>query len=187
MQVNEAMAIIKDRLSYKRYQHCVGVGETAVKMSQIFKVGDVHKIKVCGLLHDYARDMTAGELLEIAEKNNLISHPVERDVPDLLHGPVAAFLLKRDWDVNDQEILDAIKCHTLGAVNMSDFVKIVFLADMIEPGRKYPGVEELRAVAFQNLDRAVLLGTENTIKYCLERKLILHPLTIEVRNSYLLK
>lgn len=185
MRVNQAMALVKDRLSDKRYRHSVGVGETALEMGRLFNVEDLEKIQVCGLLHDYARDMAPGDLLEIADKNNLIKHPVERELPDLLHGPVAAFLLERDFGVGDEEVLDAISCHTLGAVNMSDFAKIIFLADMIEPGRRYPGIEELKAAALKNPDLAILIGVENTIKYCLGKNKILHPLTIEVRNSYL--
>lgn len=84
-------------------------------------------------------------------------------------------------------VLQAISCHTLGSVQMNELDKILFLADMIEPGRCYPGVGELRREAFLDLDRAMLLALESSIRYCLETRKILHPLTVEVRNTFLKK
>jgi len=184
MQVNKALLVIESRLSEKRYQHSVQVADTAQIMAEKFDLNS-QKAYLTGLLHDYARDMPFSELIEIAEKNQLMLHPLEKAVPELLHGPVGAFLLLRDMGVQDEEILNAVKHHTLGAVQMSDFEKVIYLADMIEPGRKYPGVEELRKLAYKNLDQAMLFGLENTIKYCLEKKKILHPQTVEVRNWFL--
>ncbi len=186
MEADKALEIVRLRLSKKRYQHSRQVADTAVQMAKKFGI-DESQAYLAGLLHDYARDLPTVELLEIAEKNHLISHQVEREVPDLLHGPVGALLLEKDLALKDKAILTAIKHHTLGAVGMSDLEKIIFLADMIEPGRSYTGVAELRELALIDLDEAMLLGLESSIEHCLEAGKILHPETIEARNCFLQK
>ncbi len=186
MQADQAVEIIRLRLSKKKYQHSRQVADTAVQMARRFGI-DESRTYLAGLLHDYARDLAANELLEIAEKNALISHQVEREVPDLLHGPVGAFLLEKDLLIKDEDILSAVRHHTLGAVPMTDLEKVIFIADMIEPGRSYTGVGELRELAFKDLDEAMLLGLESSIQHCLKAGKILHPITIEARNCFLQK
>ncbi len=186
MDADRALELIKARLSSKRFQHSVQVANTAVRMARRYGL-DESRANLAGLLHDYARDLPADKLLEIAEENHLVFHQVERSLPDLLHGPVGAFLLEEDLGIKDEGILTAVRHHTLGAVDMNDLDKIIYLADMTEPGRNYPGVEELRKLSYEDLDRAMLWGLEDTIKYCLDEKKILHPGTVEVRNCFLLK
>ncbi|NLG32251.1 MAG: HD domain-containing protein, partial [Syntrophomonadaceae bacterium] len=108
-------------------------------------------------------------------------------VPDLLHAPVGALLLEKELGITDGEILTAVSNHTLGAPSMGELDKIIFLADMIEPGRDFPGIERLSCLALRNLDEGMLFALEVTIKYCLQEKRILHPRTIETRNYFLLK
>ena len=130
MQVNKALEVIESRLSEKRYQHSVQVADTARFMAEKFDLNP-QKAYLTGLLHDYARDMPYSELIEIAEKNQLLLHSLEKTVPELLHGPVGAFLLLREG-IQDEEILNAIKHHTLGAVQMSDFEKVIYKKSFVD-------------------------------------------------------
>ncbi|HHV15770.1 MAG TPA: HD domain-containing protein [Gelria sp.] len=180
----EALAIIKSRLSNRRLQHSLQVAVEARELAVNFGVSP-QKAYLTGILHDYAKGMPASELLNIATVNNLLEHEVDRLVPDLLHAPVGAFLLKTELGIDDEEILQAVKCHTLGSLHMSALDKIIYLADMIEPGRDFPGLERLKCLAWRNLDEGMLFGLESTIKYCLDQQRIIHPLTIEVRNHFL--
>jgi len=180
----EAIAIIGARLSPRRYEHSLQVAQVAQSMAEHYDV-DPDKAYLTGILHDYAKGIPASELLSLAINNNLLSYEVERLVPDLLHAQVGAFLLKKELAIDDEEILKAVRNHTLGNLNMSKLDQIIYLADMIEPGRDYPGVERLRCLAWKSLDQGMLFGLESTIKYCLEQGRILHPLTIEVRNYFL--
>jgi predicted HD superfamily hydrolase involved in NAD metabolism len=65
---------------------------------------------------------------------------------------------------------------------MSDLDKIIYLADMIEPGRDFPGIERLRCVAERDLDQAMVIGIESTLRYCMDTHKLIHPRTILVRN-----
>lgn len=187
INAQQASDIILRRLSPRRYQHSLDVARTAADLADHYGV-DRDKSYLTGILHDYAKDLKPAELLHIAGENGLIDCEVERQVPDLLHAPVGACLLQKELGVEDPEILKAVRAHTMGSLTMSTLDKIIFLADMIEPGRnQYPDLEYLRRLVFVDLDQAMLLGLDSTIRYCLDRRALLHPLTIEVRNIYLQK
>ncbi len=183
----DAINIIKTRLSGHRYRHCLAVAQTARDLAQLYGV-DGDKAYLTGILHDYAKNLTDSELLAIAGPDEQIADATEKKMPELLHAPVGACLLTRELAIEDQEILEAVKSHTLGAMNMSPLAKIIFLADMIEPNRDmYPDLERLRQMARCNLDEAMLLGLDSSIRYCLDRRVMLHPRTVAVRNTFLQK
>mgnify|MGYP000993581248 FL=1 len=180
----EALVVISTRLSSRRYNHSLQVAQVAREMAGHYGA-DPDKAYITGLLHDYAKGMPAPELLKIAVAHNLLEDEVDSLVPDLLHAPVGAFLLRSELAIDDEEVLQAVKRHTLGALRMSDLDKIIYLADMIEPGRDFPGLERLKCLAWRDLDEGMLFGLESTIKYCLDEHRILHPLTVRVRNYFL--
>jgi predicted HD superfamily hydrolase involved in NAD metabolism len=187
LKASEAIQIVQGRLSERRFQHSLNVAQLAAELAVSFGV-DSEKAFLVGILHDYAKDLNGDELLLIAEDNGLIDNEVERQAPDLLHAPVGALLIEKELGIKDTEILRAVRVHTLGSVKMSILDKIIFLADMIEPDRKaYPDLERLRQLSRSSLDEAMLLGLESTIRYCLDRRMILHPHTVSVRNVFLQK
>lgn len=180
----EAKIIIEEKLSKNRFIHSCNVADVAVKLAKQYGV-DEETAYLAGLLHDYAKGLSGDMLLKIAEENGLIEDEIEYLIPDILHATVGAFLLKKDGLIDNKEILQAVQNHTLGALEMTDLDKIIFLADMIEPGRDYPTMDRLHCLAFKNLDEAMLFGLESTIKYCIEKNRLLHPKTIAVRNKFL--
>lgn len=183
---NELIDIVRFRLSKNRFQHSLQVARVAKEMAERFGI-DPDKAYRAGILHDYAKGIASQELIAIAQANNMALGEVDELVPDLLHAPVGAFLLEKELGITDGEILAAVSNHTLGSPSMGDLDKIIFLADMIEPGRDFPGIERLSCLALRNLDEGMLFALEVTIKYCLQEKRILHPRTIETRNCFLLK
>lgn len=183
-RLNEIQEELRQKLSARRMQHTLGVADTAGQLALRYGFS-MEKARLAGLLHDYARGRSPKELLGIAEAAGLISDPADRLSPDLLHGPVAARLIPFEFGIEDPEVLQAVAVHTLGAENMSRLDKIIYLADLIEPARDYPGVEYLRALAETDLDRAVFYGFNQTLAYCLQRNLFIHPQTVRARN-YLL-
>lgn len=149
--------------------------------------GNPDQAYLAGILHDYARDLSGSELLALARCHNLIEDEIEVLVPELLHARVGAWSLRWELGLDDEDLLTAVECHTLGAEEMNKLAKIIFLADMIEPGRRpYPALENLRRLCSADLDKAMLVGLESTISYCLERGRLLHPLTVRSRNAFLL-
>jgi len=184
LESKQALQIIKFKLSKRRFEHSVAVAREAREMAASFGA-DEEKAYLAGILHDYAKGISGPELLAIARENGLLTDDIEVSVPDLLHAPVGAYLLQKELGITDAEILAAVSKHTLGDYEMSTLDKIIFLADMIEPGRDYPGIERLSCLAGRNLDRAMVYGMDLTIRYCLERGRLIHPKTVRVRNRFL--
>jgi len=94
---------------------------------------------------------------------------------NLAHGKVAAVIIQRDYGICDEDIINAVKYHTTGRAGMSKLEKVVYLADAIEINRNYPGVEELRAIAFDGLDEACLAALKQSRSYIKERGLFFDP------------
>lgn len=184
MDYQDIFCWVKGLLSEKRFKHTVGVIETAIKLAQAYGVSE-DQARTAALLHDAARGLTGPVLLEKCREFGIEADVVEEAVPALLHGKLAACQAEQECGIKDQEVLQAIKHHTTGNKNMSNLDKIIFIADMIEPGRDFPGVIKLRELAFINLDEAVRAGLESTIRHVLDLGLVIHPASIEARNSLL--
>lgn len=167
-----------------RYEHSCLVKETAVKLAKKYKA-DTYKVKLAALLHDYARNYSNEKLIDIVNKNNIDVDKWEREIPELLHSPVAAFIANDEFGIKDKEILDAIRYHTIGRPKMSKIEKIIFLADIIEPSRDFTDINYIREAADNKLDKAVLLVCDFTIKYNIEQNKIIHPNTLLARNELL--
>ena len=103
----------------------------------------------------------------------------------MTHPFLGAEVAKREYGVEDEEALDAIRYHTTGRKNMGIIEKIVFLADYIEPNRKnFEGLEEAREICFKDIDKAMALVLRQTVEYVKERKRPLHPLSLEALSYY---
>lgn len=184
LDIDKIMPVLEARLSARRLQHSVNVARVAAGLAEQYGENR-DRAYFTGLVHDYAKGMSGDELLTTAESADLITDPVDRRLPDLLHAPVGAFLLRQDMGIEDDEILQAVSSHTLGNFNMSTLDKIIFLADMTEPGRDFPGIERLRCLTERDLDMAMLFGLELTLKYCIDQQRLIHPQTVQVRNVFL--
>lgn len=176
---------LKENLDSKRYAHSVSVRDTAVKMAEQFNE-DINKARIAGLLHDCAKNLRGYELINTAKKYGYNVSEIYQKSPQLLHGLVGAIISKEIMGVKDKEIFNAIAYHTTGRRNMTMLEKMIYLADYIEPLRKYPGVSEIRELTYNDINKAVLRSFDNTIKYVIDRGQMIHPNTIEGRN-YLIK
>lgn len=185
MEIENLKHQIRLSMSEKRYKHTIGVLETAVRLAGFYGA-DREKAGTAALLHDIARDVDTGELLRLSETFGVNADEIEKAVPDLLHGKVGAAIARKQFMVENDEVLNAIRFHTTGRRGMTVLEKIIFIADMIEPGRDFSGVKDLRDLAFIDLDRAIVAGIESTLCYILDRRLPIHPASIEARNFLLL-
>ncbi|KAB3537407.1 HD domain-containing protein [Alkaliphilus pronyensis] len=176
---------LKQVISKKRYKHTLGVVDVAVYLAN--KYGEnCNKAAIAALLHDYAKDFSEAKLRKHIKKNKIPVDDVLNCAYQLLHGKVAASIAKKRFGVTDIDILNAVEYHTTGRRGMTRLEKIIYLADFIEVGRSYPGVDELRVIAEEDLDKAVLKALNNTIIYVLDINQILHPNTIDARNQILI-
>lgn len=173
---------LKPLIPEKRYEHSLNVMKTAVKLAEKYNE-DIEKALVAGLLHDCAKGFTFQDLKDLAKKENFKIPKNTLDHPSTLHAPMGQVVAKKEFGVDDPEILSAIAKHTTGDKEMSTLDKIIFLADYIEPGRKTPGVDEIRELAAQDLDLAVLTAMNNTINYLTKQGRPINPITITARNE----
>lgn len=157
------------RLKPKRYQHTLGVYETAIELAGIYGA-DVQKAAISALLHDVAKHIALEELLQICEDYGLVLHSGESKSTALLHGKAGAILAKTNYQIDDGEIFDAIFYHTTGTVDMTLLTQIIFVADYIEPNRVHASnLEELRELAKCNLNKTTAIILRDTLNYLKEK------------------
>lgn len=184
ISMEDLLAWLKSNLSEKRYIHSIGTAECAKDLAVRFGQNP-EKAYMAGLLHDCAKCFPNEKLMEIIE-NNLHVEKVELMNYKTLHAPVSAFIAKNDFGVEDDEILSAIRWHTLGKIDMTDFEKIIFLADKVEPKtRDKDYLEEVREYLNEEdgLNKAMLKCYKETIKSLVKRDLKICPVTIDIYNN----
>lgn len=149
----------------KRYEHTLSVAYTAANLAACHGENIDHAL-MAGMLHDCAKCLSDEKLLDICEKQHIPVSRAEHQKPSLLHAKVGSHLAEKKYQVTDHNILNAIHNHTTGRPGMSLLEKIVFVADYMEPERRQaPRLEQIRRMAFANLDRAVLMILEDTLEY----------------------
>lgn len=176
---------LKNNISHKRYVHSLNVSATAVKLAELYNC-DAVKTEIAGLVHDCVRESGIEIMFNYLAKENIAADDLTLSVKELLHGPAAIHLCRKVFGIEDEEILNAVRYHTTGKENMSLLEKIIYLSDFIEPARSFDGVEELRRAAAKNLDKALLLAYNSSIKYIISKNGLIHMNTILARN-YVLK
>ena len=176
---------LKATLEEERFEHSIGVMEMAVKLAKLYGA-DEKKAELAGLLHDLAKNIPYDDMYKMCEDFGIELDEIIMKQPGLVHAFLGAYLAKRDYGIDD-EIYDAIYYHTVGKPNMSLLTKIIYISDSIEKNRNYDGVEELRNLAFEDLDRALVVQIDNTIRSVLKKRTLLHTNTIDTRNYYLEK
>jgi predicted HD superfamily hydrolase involved in NAD metabolism len=185
MERNKALEIVKKQLTEHRYQHTIGVMETAIRLAQQYGE-DPKKAELAAIFHDYAKFRDKEEMKSIIQEQQLGDELLQFN-SELWHAPVGAYLAEKEAGIHDPEILDAIRFHTSGRPNMTMLEKIVYLADYIEPGRHFPGVDEVRKTAENNLDKALIESIQNTIIFLMKKKQQIFPLTFFTYNDLLSK
>jgi predicted HD superfamily hydrolase involved in NAD metabolism len=184
MKPKQGRQLMEEKLGDELYRHCLGVAETAQTLANYYCV-DTEKAYIAGMVHDYGKLYSTQELLQKAKELKLPLDRMTLCQEKLLHAPVGAALLKIELGIDDPEISGAVAYHTTGRVGMTLLEKIIYLADFIEPGRVFAGVETIRKAAENNLNSALLLSVNSSIKSILDRDLMLHPRSVAFRNSLL--
>jgi predicted HD superfamily hydrolase involved in NAD metabolism len=169
-----ADVLARERLSDKRYSHTLRVADTAERLARIHGL-DPARVRLAALLHDAAREMEPDEFLRFAEEWDLAVGEPERESPKLLHAPVAAELARRELGVEDEEVLAAIRAHTVGEPGMGPLALALYVADKIEPARDYPSVERLRRLAQEDLHEAATEALRRVVAHNEQRDRPIHP------------
>lgn len=171
-------------LSIERYRHSLSVQQLARELACIHGA-DEAKASLAGLLHDCAKWMSPAQLLDSATRYGTQLDDIEREQTAILHPIIGAELAADMFGVEDAEILNAIRSHATGHGCMSLLDIILYIADYAEPLREYKAAEYVRALAYGNLDQAMLEATKQKIQYLLEQESLIHPRSIAARNSFI--
>jgi predicted HD superfamily hydrolase involved in NAD metabolism len=185
MNREKALRLVREQLTEHRYIHTIGVMDTSIELAKKYGV-DENKAELAAIFHDYAKFRDKEEMRNIILEQNmpqdLLAHHDE-----LWHAPVGAYLVEKEVGIKDKDVLEAIKCHTSGKINMTSLDKVLYVADYIEPGRDFPGVEEVRESAKASLDIAMIQAMKNTISYLLKRNQPVYPDTFHAYNDMTMK
>jgi predicted HD superfamily hydrolase involved in NAD metabolism len=171
----------REQLPLSRWEHTLRVVETAAILAERYGA-DKEKVDIAAILHDYCKFWTAEELI-FAIKQYKLPQDLLLYNQELWHGPVASVVASKELGIEDQEIIHAIFYHTTGRPNMSLVEKVVFLADYIEPARKFPGVDATRLLAQENLDDAIVLALKQMIQFLISSGQRVYPITYDTLNS----
>jgi predicted HD superfamily hydrolase involved in NAD metabolism len=182
MKREQLLEAVREQITKHRYEHTLGVMETAIELANKYGA-DKKKAETAAILHDYCKFWPEDKMREIIETTPGIPKDLLEHDKELWHAHVGAEVVRRDLGIDDEEVLNAIRYHTSGRENMTLLEKVVCLADYIEPGRQFPGVEELREAAKEDLDRALAKAFGNTITFLIGREKRVYPLTVLARNS----
>lgn len=179
---DQIIAKEKSNMDQARFEHCIGVSKTAKKLAKLNNY-DQDKAALAGFIHDYAKQVPVEQYRQAIKEQGF-----DQDLLNwnraIWHGIVGTYFIKRDLKINDPEILQAVWRHTTADVEMTTLDKIVFVADFIEPGRDFPGVEKARKVAYQNLDAGVAYELTHTLKFLIDKRSKIYPRTINAYNVW---
>ncbi len=179
----EYTAHLKDKLTEKRFVHSLNVAESSKELAKIYGY-DEEIAYTAGLVHDCCKDTPAGLQLSYMLENGAELTEIEISTAKLYHAMCGSIYVKKEFGIENQDVINAVRYHTTGRKNMSLLEKIVFIADFISAERDYNGVEIMREKAVKSLDEAIVEGLGFTIKDLIDRgERFVHPDTIDAYNE----
>lgn len=183
-KIIEIQQKLQHELDEERYQHTLGVMYTSAALA-MRHCCDMEQALLAGLLHDCAKCIPNEEKIHICQTQGIPISDVERANPSLLHAKLGAYLAKEQYQVTDSNVLNAISSHTTGRPEMTLLEKIVYIADYMEPGRRnLPNMEEVRFLAFQDIDACLLRILKDSLVYLKTRKMPIDPMTEQTYIYY---
>ena len=184
MKREKIMNEMRKSLPSGRFEHTLGVTYTAACLAMRYGE-DMEKARIAGLLHDSAKYMSSKEKIQTCLKNGLPVSEYEEKNPELLHAKLGAYLARKRYGIDDQEILSAITWHTTGKPDMTLLEKILYIADYMEPNRdQAPNLPKVRELAFKDLDECLFLILKDSITYLSGRSITIDPMTQKTYEYY---
>lgn len=183
MLYREYDELIKSRLKPNRYVHSKNVAKKAAELGKMFGC-DENRLYLAGLLHDICKNDTNENILNLFDEFGIILDNVTKSTPKLWHAIAGAVYVEKILKINDKDVISAIRWHTTGKPDMTDFEKIIFLADFISDERDYDGVEIIRKSVKNGLDEAVFVALRESIKWLCEDENALQTDSVNAYNYY---
>ncbi|MCH5348473.1 MAG: bis(5'-nucleosyl)-tetraphosphatase (symmetrical) YqeK [Oscillospiraceae bacterium] len=181
----EIIDILDIRLSKKRYQHSLNVAEEAGKLAEHYNYPDTEKAYIAGLLHDICKEIPKEEQLAMVSASDMDVTDVELVTPPLFHAIAGARYSEQVLNIDDEDILNAIRYHTVGRADMSRLEEIIYIADLISEDRNYKDVNKMRKYAYQSIEKAMLEALKFSITDVVGKGSMLPHHTIDAYNHYM--
>ncbi len=178
--MQQILAEMKNRMSEKRFAHTINTAEYARTLALRFGE-DPTSAYLAGLLHDCTKEWSEDAQLNFLTQRGIMVDSLQKLFPQLFHARSAAIVAKEEFGMSD-EVCSAIRWHTTGTAGMSRLDMILWLSDLIEPSRDFPGVEHLRELSETNLEEAVLAGMEHSLAYLEGRNQRIDGEMVNARN-----
>ena len=179
--INKIKKDLKEKLSKNRYEHSLRVADYCKRLAKIYKI-DENRAYLSGLVHDCAKNLEEFYMLNKKLNSDIIFDTEEKDNENLRHAPIGAVVCKDLYGIFDEEILSAVRYHTIAKENMTLLEKILFISDKIEPDRKYDTVDELRRLADFDIDRAIVKFLNDSFEYLEKKSQKVHHLSVKARD-----
>ena len=178
----EYIEILKERLTEKRFIHSLNVADSSRELARLYGY-DEEIAYTAGLIHDCCKDTPSGKQLAYMLENRADLSEIEISTPKLYHAMCGSIYIKKEFGIENEDMINAVRYHTTGRKGMSLLEKIVFIADFISAERDYDGVEIMREKAAKSLDEAIVEGLGFTIKDLIDRERVVHPDTVDAFNQ----
>ena len=178
-------ALLKEKLSEKRYLHSLNVADEAAKLAEYYNE-DSEIAYMAGLLHDICKEMPKDDMLNLLSGSDILSDDVFKSSPQIWHGFAAANYIQRELELLNTEIIDAVRYHSTASGHMSKIGEIIYIADLISIDRNYPELEKLREIAYRSLEEAMLESMAFIVSDLANKKRPALNDTLEAYNRYAL-
>jgi|ASRL01.1.fsa_nt_gi predicted HD superfamily hydrolase involved in NAD metabolism len=175
---------LKKKQSEKRFMHTLNVEKTAIELAKIHGADEV-RVSLAALLHDYAKNYPTEKKERLCEKYSIILSELEHENMDLAHSKLGAAIAKAKYDIEDEDVINAILFHTTGRPHMSLIEKIIYISDFIEPGRKeFPGLIKARKLAYEDIDKSLIKVLLLSINHLVDQEKPIDPVTEQAYEYY---
>lgn len=174
---------LKENLSQKRYIHSVNVAEECRKLAE--KYGDdPEKAYFAGLLHDVCKEFTDDEQRKLISESRFSVCREELETRSLWHAIAGAYFIKSVFGIEDIDIINSVRFHTVGRAGMTRLEEIVYLGDLISADRNYKDVDKMRKLAYLDINKAMLEAFVFSIKSVVKKGGLVPICTAEGYNFY---
>ena len=197
LEIDRLRDTVRSKMSDFRFAHTLGVEKMAVRLGEIYCPNKLDVLRVAALLHDITKELSVSEHTDIYARFGLEPSKEELSAPATLHSVTAALIIPEEYsEFADEEVIGAVKYHTVGRADMTLTEKLIFLADYIDGTRKYDDCIALREEFFSSdakkmtegeknihLNRVILHAFDLTVADIIKNKRILSAETVSARNS----
>ncbi len=183
MNIEKIQSELRKKMDAKRFHHTMGVMYTASALAMQEGIS-IEDAMYAGLLHDCGKIKNTDKQYKMCKKYDIQLNDIEKENPSLIHAKLGAYLAKTHYGIENDNIINAIWYHTTGKPNMNTLEKIIYVSDYIEPHRELPAVDEIRKLAFQNLDEALYQILKLSIEHLENSNKLIDNMTVKTYEYY---